>query len=148
MRQRTAAYTLLGLVLVALLLPPLRASQRDSYPLSTYPMFSHERGRLSAVATVVGVDGDGEVRRLDPHLVGGTDEVMLAVTTASRAVRAGKERAAGLCREVAERIAASSRDELVGVEVRVETHDAVARFADGDREPRSVTTHARCEVRS
>lgn len=148
MRQRRAAYGLLGLLLVALLLPPLRASQRDSYPLSTYPMFSHERGRLSAVATVVGVDGDGEVRRLDPHLVGGTDEVMLAVTTASRAVRAGKEGSAGLCREVAERIAASSRDELVGVEVRVETHDAVAYFAGDDREPRSVTTHARCEVPS
>lgn len=132
--------------------PVLR--DHDSFPLSTYPMFSFDRGRTSHVATVVGVTADGSIERLSPMLIAGSDEPMHAVETVSTAVGAGEERTAQLCAEVALRLAsrnmnaraAGARDEIVMVRVGAETHDAVAFFADGAREPQSVAVHAECEV--
>jgi hypothetical protein len=142
---RIAVYAGLGLVLIAMLGPPLREPPRDSYPLSTYPMFSSDRGRISVVATAVGVEADGSVRRLSPHLIGGSDEVMLSVQTANNAVRAGAERSMELCRQVADRLTAGSgHEDVVEVVVRVEEHDAVAYFADRQRTPLAVQEHATC----
>lgn len=142
MRGR-AAYGALVVAVVAMLAPVVR--DRDSYPLSTYPMFATDRGRISTVATVVGLTAGGGVERLTPQLIGGADEVVLAVETAARAVRAGGERPAALCREVAGRVA-GARPEVTAVEVRVETHDAIAYFTDDATEPRAVEVRARCEV--
>jgi hypothetical protein len=143
---RLAAWAGVVAVLLAMLGPPLRRPPVDSYPLSTYPMFSSDRGRLSSVATVVGVGADGAVRRLSPHLIGGNDEVMLSVQTVADAVRAGADRSGQLCHQVAERVGGSGLgDELVEVVVRTEVHDAVDHFA-GDRTPLEVEDHARCEV--
>jgi hypothetical protein len=146
-RVRLAAWAGLVAALLAMVGPPLRDPPRDSYPLSTYPMFSSDRGRMSSVATVVGIDDEGVVHRLDPHLISGSDEVMLSVQTASGAARAGAERSRQLCEEVAGRVAASAlAGEVVRVEVRVEVHDAVDYFAAGSRVPQSVTEVASCEV--
>lgn len=142
MRVR-APYVALLAVLVVMLAPVVR--DRDSYPGSTYPMFARDRGATSNVATVVGRADDGTVERLTPQLIGGTDEVVLAVETAARAVRAGGGRPVALCREVATRLA-RSRPGIVTVEVRVETHDAVAYFTDDRREPAAVDVRATCAV--
>lgn len=129
-RGRALAYVVLAAVLVALLGPPLWPPAEDSYPLSTYPMFSRDRGRTSVVATVVGRDGDGGEHRLSPGLIGGADEPMLAVATAARAVDEGPPGARRLCQQVAERVAASDRGHVVEVVVQVERHDPVAHFVD------------------
>ena len=148
MRGRVLPYVAGAAVVVAMLGPPLRGIDRDSYPLSTYPMFSHDRGRTSRVATVVGYDEAGSLHRLSPHLVGGSDEVMLAVETAGKAVARGPEATEELCEQVAARVATDrDLDDLTTVAVIVEEHDAVAWFAERDREPRSVDERATCEVR-
>jgi hypothetical protein len=132
------------LVAVALVVvaPALRSEPRDGFPLSSYPMFSHDRGRIAAIGTAVGLDGDGVVHRLGPHAVGGGDEVMLAASAARRAIGAGPEAAARYCDEVAARV---DDDDLVAVEVRTEVRDAIDDVA-ADDPPIDVEVHARCEV--
>lgn len=144
--QRRLAYVVLGLVVVAMLGPPLRRPPRDSFPLSTYPMFAHHRGRISSVATVVGLTANGEVVRLSPELIAGTDEVMIAVETAANAVRRGRDASRHLCDQVASRVASADRPTITSVRVAVETHDAIDYFS-GDRPgPEHVAVHAECAV--
>jgi hypothetical protein len=140
--QWRRAAAMVGLVGV-LALPALRTDPPDGFPLSTYPMFSSPRGRDVAVATAVGIDAAGGAHRLDPALIGGTGEVMLAATTVRLAVDAGEDELVRLCREIASRAAGDPG--LVAVELRTEIHDAVAWF-DGDREPAATSAHHRCEI--
>ena len=140
MRARVAVLAGLAAVVGAVLAPPVLWPERDSYPLSTYPMFASDRGTRSSLAVAVGIDRDGAVHRLSASEVSGTDEVMLAVQTVRRAVAGG--RADDLCRAVAGRTRDGS---LVAVEVRTEVVDSVG-WLQGQREPESVTVHARCPV--
>lgn len=144
--QRRLACVVLGVVVVAMLGPPLRRPPRDSFPLSTYPMFADDRGRISSVATVVGLTADGEVVRLSPELIAGTDEVILAVETAADAVHRGRGAASHLCDQVASRVASADRPTITSVRVGVETHDAIGYFDGHRREPEHVAVLAECAV--
>ena len=133
-----------GLVLVAAVLLPLAGDPRaDSFPLSTYPMFS---GRQTAEVTVphaVVIGADGERSALPPEAVA-NDEVIQAFETLRQAIRQGPESTARVC----ERAAAWYGDREDGparVEVVSDTFDAVAYF-DGDKEPIATRVHATCEV--
>jgi len=134
------------IVAVALVVasPALRASPRDGFPLSNYPMFATDVGREARIDTAVGLRADGSVERLTPGLVTGTDEVILAASTVTNAVAGGPAAAAGLCTEIAGRVAAS-RSDVVQVRLATETYDAVDYF-DGQRTPASVDVHATCPV--
>ncbi len=138
MRRRVAS--VVSLVAVAAVLSPA-LHERDSYPLSTYPMFSYDRGRVATIDTAVGYDTAGARERLSPTLIAGGIEVIHAAVTVTVAIERGDTDA--LCREIAAR--ARSRDEFVRIEVVSETHDVIAYF-DGDDEPTSVVVHASCEV--
>jgi hypothetical protein len=120
--------------------PALDPSPSDGFPISSYPMFASDRGRVVVVATAVGLDASGAAHRLDPHAIGGGDEVMLAASAVRRAV-AGDD-APRFCREVAGRVDDAG---VVAVEVRTERRDAVAD-PTADDPPLDVTVHARCEV--
>lgn len=144
MRGRIVAYGVLAIVVVAMLAPWLWPPSADSFPLSTYPMFSTDRGNRSSVATVVGLDAAGEEHRLSPELIGGSDEPMLAVATATRA-RQGRAAQQRLCEQVAARVAASERDELDRVTFQVETYDPVRHFT-GDDGRISADVLATCDV--
>jgi hypothetical protein len=133
-------FVVVGLVVVS---PALRASPRDGYPLSTYPMFATDVGRAARIDTAVGQRADGSTVRLSPRLVTGTDEVILAASTVANAVAAGPDRAAGLCAEIASRL--TGRDDVVGVRLATETYDAVDYF-EGDKTPATVEVHATCPV--
>ena len=124
-------------------LPALHPGQPDGFPLSTYPMFASARGREISLATAVGVDRAGGSHRLDPVAIGGTSEVMQASETLDLAVVVGEPELSRLCGEIAGRVVADP--ELVAVELRSETYDAIAWF-DGDHQPSSSVTHVRCEV--
>jgi hypothetical protein len=100
----------------------------DGFPLSTYPMFARDRGRIVEVPTVV-VVRDGTVERLSPSAIAGTDQVIEASVVVADAVRAGPAATAALCEEVLGRV-----DGAEEVRVVVERHDAV-RWAAGDEEP-------------
>jgi hypothetical protein len=140
--QRLLAWGAAGVVVVGLGVVPL-GLERDSFPHSTYPMFSSRRGAATAVDTAVATGAGDRVWRLDPERVAATDEVILAAATVSRHVNGGT--ADVLCGEIAERVAASGPSEATAVEVVTERFDAVAWFR-GERTPLDRVVHARCEV--
>lgn len=137
--RRWVAYTVSALVAGALLWPAVR--DRDDFPLSTYPMFSDNLGRVADIDTAVGFDHDGARVRLSPELIGGGIEVIHAGETVTRSIRRGDTDA--LCAEIARRVRA--RGDLERIEVVTERHDAVAWFR-GDEEPLDVTVHSSCGV--
>ena len=141
---RWRAVSIAAVAVVAVLAPMLRGPAHDSFPLSTYPMFSHDRPDVSAVATVVGTDADGGWHTLSPELIADTDEVILAAETVNRAVGRGPAGTAGLCEDVAARLAGGPGD-LTGVEVVTARYDSVD-YLRGDRRPRHVVVHARCGI--
>jgi hypothetical protein len=142
-RVRLVPVAAFVVAVVAVAAPALRQPSADSYPLSTYPMFSDNQGRSAAVDVAVGVRADGTREALSPQLVTGTPEIVLAVATVSDAVHEG--RAEVLCADVAARVGRSSRAAVAEVEIATETYDAPGYFA-GDRAPLARTVHARCPV--
>ena len=142
--MRVRAVVVAVAALFAVLWPVVRQPQVDSFPLSTYPMFTHVRPRVTAVDVAVGVDRTGRDVPLDPGLVGGTIEVIQAAATVGASIRHGT--ATELCEEIAGRVAGGGRTEVVEVVVVTDRYDVVAALTDGaPQAQRSV--HARCEVR-
>ncbi|WP_437679729.1 hypothetical protein [Sorangium sp. So ce131] len=134
-----------GLVLL-MLTPLFRRPPVDSFPLSTYPMFSW--GRHDARTTVeraVGVSSRGERRPIPPRLVG-SEEVLQAKATLAQSIRQGARAARALCRGIAARVAEQdSYADVVAIEIRTDTFDAVA-FFDGQEAPVDSKLHATCKV--
>jgi hypothetical protein len=127
-------------VLAALLLPVIR--DRDSFPLSTYPMYAFERPDVVAFPTAVGIDSEGVRHRLDLDLIGESDDPLIVASLVRQAVRAGGGAATILCTEIAAR-AVQRELGLTAIEVVTERHDVVARATD---EPSLVSSerHASC----
>ncbi len=130
--------------------PALR--QRDSYPLSTYPVYAEARPATAQLPTAVGVTAAGDRVRLSPTVIGASDDPLIVADRVADAI-AGS-RADRLCLAIAERAIAeraiarrgvAGRDGLTGVEVVTETVDLVATAADG-APPRNRTVHAACPV--
>ena len=140
--RRPLAYGAIAAVLVVVGIVPL-VLDRDSFPLSTYPMFSTRRSTAETVDTAVAVDADGTLRRLGPQRIAGTDEIILATATVSGAINAGT--VDQLCTEIAGRVAGDGPDSAVGVEVVTERFDAV-RWYRGDHTPIDRVVHATCPV--
>lgn len=137
--RRGAVAAVSVLAVAAVLSPALH--ERDGYPLSTYPMFSHDRGQVAVIDTAVGRDVNGARHRLNPSVIAGGIEVIRAAVTVSRSIRVGDT--AALCAEIAAR--ARGREGIVRIEVVSETHDVVA-FFEVSKEPLAVQVHASCEV--
>ncbi len=125
-----------GLVILA---PALLPGAEDDFPLSTFPMFTYERGAVVDLDTAVLVDADGR-HRLSPEAVGGTDEIVSAAVAVDRAIAAGPDALERFCATVAGRV-----DGPGAIEVVTERHDAIALLRDG-AEPEAVTVHERCEI--
>lgn len=143
MTERRKAVAALVAVVVLLGVVPL-ALDRDSFPLSTYPMFSSPRSSAESVDTAVAVAADGSATRLSPTVIAGTDEVIIATVTVSNAIRA--RTTDQLCTEIAQRVAGLPAGRAaVAVEVVTERFDAV-RWYEGDRTPLERRVHARCAL--
>jgi hypothetical protein len=142
MRERRRAWTAAALVIALTGVVPV-ALDRDSFPLSTFPMFSADIDSTQSIATAVAVRSDGSTVRLVPEVIAGTTIVNQAVTVVADAIASG--RADRFCTEIAGRVAAGAPTGAVAVEVVTETYDAPAWF-DGDRQPVARQVHARCEV--
>jgi hypothetical protein len=125
-------------VLVAVLSPLI--TSRDSFPLSTYPMYAGVGPRLDHFLTVVGVDPAGTAHTLSLATIARTDDPLIAESLLDQAVRGG--RADALCAEVAGRVGADA----VSVEVVDELHDVVEK-AQGKPSLRDRAVVARCPVR-
>lgn len=125
-------------MLVALVAPVV--FDHDSYPLSTYPMYSSVRSAETSIPTALGIDGDGDEHRLSLQLIGASDDPLIVVS-GLRAAIAG-DRAEPTCRDIAAR--ASGRG-YVAIEVVTERHDVVDRVT-GDPSLTDREVHSRCEV--
>jgi hypothetical protein len=116
------------------------ALDRDSFPLSTYPMFSSRRTSTETVDTAIVVDATDQISRIDPRDIAGTDEVILAAVTVSDALRDGS--AGLLCDDIVTRLGTRLPE---GAQVRIvtERYDAIEWYS-GDRSPLSTVVHAEC----
>jgi len=144
-RFRRWPAVLVSLILVGLTVSPaLREQPYDSFPLSTYPMFSIVR-KISWIHVVVGFDEAGQEYKIAPRYVANF-EVMQAAQTIRREIRA--RRADALCEEVAARVATSSGlAPVVRVEVQSRQFDPARYFVDDDgRVPIRLKRRARCRV--
>jgi hypothetical protein len=113
----------------------------DGFPISTYPMFTRDPGRIVELPTVVAIDPDGGVERLSPQEIAGTDQVIQASVAVRTAVARGPGAARALCREAAARVSGPA-----ALEVVIERHDAIAWAADSATEPVERRTVAACEA--
>lgn len=143
--QRARAAALMAAVVAGVLWPVVRQPPRDSFPLSTYPMFSFPREPVVDIDVAVGVTATGSDVRLGPELIADTDEVIQAGAVVRRAVAGGGDATGALCVTIADRVAGSDID-ADGVEVRTDRYDAVAWYRDLDQ-PLATTLHAACPVR-
>lgn len=134
MGQRTRAWLVVAAVVGILGVVPV-VLDRDSYPISTYPMFSYRRTTTETVDTAILVD-EGQVRRLSPSTIAATDEVILAAATVSNAIAGGTAHV--LCAEIAARV-----DPPGEIQVVTEQFDSV-RWYEGDKTPLMRVVHASC----
>lgn len=140
-RSRRAAVTA---AVVAALVAPM-VVDRDSFPLSTYPMYSRSRGSTSTIVTAQGVSSDGTLRTLTPWLIGASDDPLVVVGRLRAALATG--RGDVRCTEIADRVAGrTSFDDVETIEIVGERHDTVAR-ALGESSLIDRDVRASCEVR-
>jgi hypothetical protein len=143
--ERLYAYALSLVMLGAVLSPSLRDPNDDGFPLSTYPMFSRNRGRTSSVTAALAVDARGAEVALPPSLLG-TSETMQAFRILSKGVHAGPRSARRLCRTLAERVASDAGFSSATTVVLVtQEFDSIA-YLSGKRTALSRTENARCNV--
>jgi len=148
--ERLHAYGL-SLVVLAAVLSPLRLDpqdpRQDSFPLSTYPMFSYDRGRVASVTVALALGPDGYEVAIPPGFIA-TSETMQAMKTLAKSVRQGGARARELCTAIAQRVASSPEAEFAPARsvafVRV-SYDSIDYLA-GNRTQLSREVHERCPV--
>ncbi|NLT25971.1 MAG: hypothetical protein GXX90_04885 [Microbacteriaceae bacterium] len=122
--------------------------EHDSFPLSTYPMFSADRRGRIVIPHVVGFTADGE--RVIPHYrhygSGGHNQVRKQL---ARDVRQG--RAVEVAQRYADSLAAADRERRGGEAAILRVAVVRARYVfddwfAGDRAPQAESVHAECAV--
>jgi hypothetical protein len=128
-------------VLAALWVPVV--IDRDSYPLSTYPMYSRARASEVSFVIATGLDDTGQQLRLSLGLIGASDDPLVVAGELRAAVADG--RAEQRCERIAERVRQDGDGRVVTIQVVTERHDVVERVAERESLlDRKV--HARCPV--
>ncbi len=137
---------LVTVVAVGALVAPV-VLDRDSFPLSTYPMYARVRGDEVTFATAHAVGPDRERSSLTLEVIGDSDDPLIVAGELRRAVRDG--RAQARCHEIAERARQwdALPDGTTTIEVVTERHAVVAAVS-GQRSLRDRTVHASCKVPS
>lgn len=133
--------TLVSVVVVAAVMAPVLGPPRaDSFPISSYPMFSGRQSAEVYLPRVVGLTPTGDRVVMGPRMLG-TDEIVQAFETVRVAIRGGPVLVAELCETVAGR----AGGDVVEIAIVTDTFDAVAYFS-GDKAPRATVEHGRCDV--
>jgi len=101
-------------------------------------MFSSRRTKTESVDTAVFVTESGSIFRLNPEIIAGTDEVILAAQTVSLSIANGTT--AQLCEEISDRFDTNRAGQI---EIVTEVFDALNWYAN-DKAPISRTVHATC----
>lgn len=120
---------------IAIVSPVLRERAWDSFPISSFPMFSRDLGTKVWLGHVILVNPDGTRRPAPPSIVG-SPEPMMAVKIVENAL--ARDEAPGLCQRIAGRV-----EPGVEVEIVVSVFDSTRYFPD--RTPLERTVRARCK---
>ena len=139
--DRARAYLVSIAFAAAVALPILGSTKSDSFPLSTYPMFSGRQSPEADIPHAVAITEDGERRVLPPDAIL-NDEVIQAFETLLQAIADGPEATQALCERIAAR---AGRPHDVAVEIVTDRYHAIHYF-DGGEEPLRSTVHASCEI--
>jgi hypothetical protein len=137
---------LLGVVVLS---PIVQSRDWDSFPVSSFPMFSRgDRGHVRGLAHAVLVHRDGSKSAAPPSLVG-TPEPMVATSIIASHIAKGT--ASDLCTFIADRAARGSTAALAGeiasIEIVVSVYDTHRYFASPpSREPIARDVHATCNI--
>ncbi|TPV93078.1 MAG: hypothetical protein B7733_22370 [Myxococcales bacterium FL481] len=106
---------------------------RDSFPLSSYPMFTKARSQVTSYS-MRAVSTGGQRKAIPPEFVSDGTEVMLAVATIRRAARGGPKTRGRLCARVAALAAADDRFAAFDtIELHRDRFDPVAYANRGER---------------
>jgi len=132
-------------VLVLAVWPVSWPKGRDSFPLSSYPMFARrEVDPTVRLDYAVGIDAGGGRHVIGPQYVANS-EVLQARAALARAVRT-PAKTEELCRSISERIAGDDDfDDVVEVHIVSGRYDAVAYLRHGRVGDERV--RGRCEVK-
>lgn len=130
LRERAWAY-LVALVALGAMLWPLRSGARDSFPLSTYPMFASRRG-TPVLFAVVAITRDGKEQSIPAALVA-SGEVLQTKVLIQRTVERGPGAIRDLCERTAEKLAREPALGLAAVEIVRRRYDPIAYFESGPR---------------
>ena len=143
--RRAWAYSVSLLLVGAVLWPLQQRPPRDSFPLSTYPMFSRKRPTELSIDHVVAI-ADARQEAVPPNLVA-SGEVLQAKATITQKLRRGRRGAEELCREVAERLQGEGDWSWARhLEVRSDRYLVLGYFS-GSKKPIWSRMHARCDLR-
>lgn len=141
--ERWRAVAVAVVAVVAVLYPLTRVLTRDSFPLSNFPMFTHDPNDVTGFQRAIGVTADGTEVVLSPQLAGGTVEVIHAAQTIATALRRGL--GDELCVEIAERVAGSGSP-AIEVLVVTDRFDIIDGLRTDDPQPIDRDVHVTCEV--
>ncbi len=142
--DRLWGYAVSVFLLGAVLYPLQTKPPRDSFPLSTYPMFSKARPAFISVGHVMAVGKDGREEPIPPNIVGG-GEVLQAKVAIRNTIRRGRNAVRELCRKVAVGVAGDDDWSWVtAIEVRTDRYQ-VAGYFSGGHKPVSSRLHTRCD---
>jgi hypothetical protein len=131
--ERWFAIVVSAVTLACVLLPLTWKAPRDSFPLSSYPMFARDRRSATLHAIyAVAVDAD-ETRHWVPPALVANREVLQARAMLERASRGGRKSVQALCEAIAGRVAAAKGELAGAVEIRIlrGRHDSIAYFENG-----------------
>ncbi len=141
--------TVASIALLVIVLSPIIQNWRedpvDGFPLSYFPMFTTVREGRTRLTHPIGIRADGSEVSLHYKVVGSGGMNQVRRQIRSRVKRGEAEE---LCREIAERVARSDRQEhrdLVAVAV-VRDRFELDAFFSGDRTPAERDIRARVEI--
>ena len=145
---RIHAYMLSAAVIAATAYPAFLDPNDDSFPLSTYPMFSRPKPEVVSVTAAVALGEDGFERAVPPEYVANS-EAMQALQTIRKSVRAGRKSQRQLCEAIAGRIVdANDSDFSAATHIALVTSKVNSiRYLGGDTPPVSRRTHLRCRLK-
>jgi hypothetical protein len=135
-RLRRGVRRLALIVTPAVLLIPA-VSGKDSFPISTYPMYAFRRASTDRFQAVLGEDSAGTMRPLPMHQVADTSDPLIAESLIDQAIRTGS--AMRLCERIALRVNADV-DRVLVVE---EVHNVVNKLR-GVASLQERVVHANC----
>jgi hypothetical protein len=136
--QRRGRILVTSAIGFAMLAPVVR--NHDSFPLSTYPMYSKLRSNEVSFATAQGIDPAGGTHTLSMSIIGASDDPLIVFGELRAAI--SDDRAGERCTEIADRVGIS---DFAAIEIVTERHDVVDQVA-GSPSLLGRTVHARCDI--